>query len=532
MKDEVTSMTTPRTPQPRPRRSVDMTSPSSEAGTTTLPGAAPRKRTFLHALGERVAAMQVAPLMNYYLILIVVTILTILGLVMVMSSSMSWSIRDDSSAWAQASRQTILVAIGVFVMWVALRTKLATIRRFSGLLLAVSIVLLIAVLIPGIGTGLEETGSQSWIVLAGVRLQPSEVARVAIAVWGAAFLSERTRTPEERRRKLVIYGGVATIMTLLIFAERDFGMGVSFFMVAFVLWMFAGMNKWIMIATAGAAVLAFALLMALGGFRSARFTVYFDALFGHFEDTKGAAFQSYQGFLSLADGSLFGLGLGQSRAKWFYLPEAKNDFIFAVIGEELGLMGAAMVVALFCTLGVIGLRVARRSANQFLTLMSATLTTAIVLQAFINMGYVVGLFPVTGIQLPLISSGGTSAIITLGAMGLLANCARHEPEAMSHMASYGKPGVDQLLMLPEPSMDDIYVPSNTRRTGPVEGSRTRPREVPAQRAPRPSSAPVRVAAPRDRERASSYEGRRRAQRSNGSVGERRARGLDDRRPRR
>lgn len=483
----------------RPGRSVD------DASSASLQSRLPqRKRTFLHNVGERFAQMRVAPLSNYYMILIVVGMLTTLGLVMVMSSSMSMSILETSSAWAQASRQAMMVALGLVAMWVAMKVKLATVRRYSGILLGIAILLLIAVLIPGIGTGLAETGSQSWIVLGPLRLQPSEVARVAIAVWGAAYLSERTKDAAERRRRFFIYGTVAVIMTFLIFAERDLGMGISFFLVAFVMGIFAGMHIKVMLYTVAIGALGVLALLVGGGFRSARFTVYFDALVGHFADTRGAAFQSYQGFLSLADGSLFGLGLGQSRAKWFYLPEAKNDFIFAIVGEELGLVGASIVVILFCLLGYFGLRTARYSANQFTTLMAATLTTAIVLQAFINMGYVVGLFPVTGIQLPLLSSGGTSAIITLGAMGLLVNCARHEPQAISYMANYGRPSIDHLLFLPEPRMENVnpYPPSPTQARatrGQHDGysqredfeqrrsQRYRAEMPPSRPAPRPSS---------------------------------------------
>lgn len=487
----------PNTPR-RPRRRVEEAPTANQVSRDTLaPGMPQRKHKFLHNVGEKFAHMQVAPLANYYMILLVVAMLTTLGLVMAMSSSMSMSIAETSSAWAQASRQAMMVGLGLIVMWVAMKTKLATVRRYSGMLLGVSIFLLVAVLIPGIGTGLAETGSQSWIVLGPLRLQPSEIARIAIAVWGAAYLSERTKDTAQRRRKFFIYGAVSVAMTFLIFAERDMGMGISFFLVAFVLGIFAGMNIKVMAYTVAIGAMGMLALLLAGGFRSARFTVYFDALLGHFEDTKGTAFQSYQGFLSLADGSLFGMGLGQSRAKWFYLPEAKNDFIFAIVGEELGLIGASMVVIMFLLLGYFGLRTARYAANQFITLMAATLTTAVVLQAFINMGYVVGLFPVTGIQLPLLSSGGTSAIITLGAMGLLANCARHEPQAISYMASYGRPSVDHMLFLPEPTLDDVNLHAQhqrVRETRVVPGARPedkeRPQRLQRHRAEMPQARPA------------------------------------------
>ena len=171
-------------------------------------------------------------------------------------------------------------------------------------------------------------------------------------------------------------------------------------------------------------------------------------------DTQGTGFQAYQGFLSLADGGLTGVGIGQSRAKWFYLPEAKNDYIFAIVGEELGLLGGALVIVLFAMLGFFGIRTAMRAQNQFQALMAATLTAGVVGQAFFNIGYVIGLLPMTGVQLPMISAGGTSAIITIASMGLLANVARHEPMQISAMQNYGRPLFDRIFNIPEPDPID------------------------------------------------------------------------------
>lgn len=390
------------------------------------------------------------PLADYIMILFTVILLSSLGVVMVYSSSMTWSLQEGGQVWSTAVRQAVMIVAGFAAMWVVLRLRPQTIRNLAPMLLMVSIILLIAVQIPGIGTGREEVGSQSWIALGPIRFQPSEIAKVAIAVWGAHYLAGRGPTTHWFNNHYSRFAAVGIGMGTLILLEGDAGMAMSFMVVVMFMLLFAGVALgWLVLA--GVAVLAGLAVMALGGgFRSNRFSVYFDALFGNFHDTRGTAFQSYQGFLSLADGSALGVGLGQSRAKWFYLPEAKNDFIFAIIGEELGLLGGAFVIGLFATLLYFGLRTARRSRDPFLGLMAATLTAAVVSQAFINIGYVVGLLPVTGIQLPMISAGGTSAIITLASMGLLANCARHEPESVSAMASYGRPVVDRLLLLPEP----------------------------------------------------------------------------------
>jgi len=406
------------------------------------------------------------PGFDYFMIRSVVFLLVGIGAVMVMSSTMTWSVLEGATVWNQAVRQFMMIAAGLVAFWIALRTRPETVRRLTPWLLGLSLVLLIAVLVPGIGTGRLEVGSQSWIVLGPLRFQPSELAKVAIAVWGASYLADRRHTPGTGMRSpFTLYAGVAAIMALLIALQGDLGMAVNFAVVVGFTLLFAGVDLRLILAAVAVAGLGLLWVFFSGGFRSNRFHVYFDALFGRFEDTQGVAFQSYQGFLSLADGSVTGVGVGQSRAKWFYLPEAKNDFIFAIIGEELGLWGGALVIILFALLGYFGIRAAFRAQNQFQSLMAGALTAGVVSQAFINIGYVIGLLPVTGIQLPMISAGGTSTIITLGSMGLLASVARHEPEAVSAMQSYGRPLFDRLALLPEPA--------------------TRP--TPARRAPAPTS---------------------------------------------
>ncbi|WP_460490850.1 FtsW/RodA/SpoVE family cell cycle protein, partial [Corynebacterium nasicanis] len=395
--------------------------------------------------------MESRPGFDYFMIRSVVFLLVGIGAVMVMSSTMTWSVLEGATVWNQAARQFMMIVAGLLAFWVALRTRPETIRRLTPWLLLVALVLLVAVLIPGIGTGRLEVGSQSWIAVGPIRFQPSELAKVAIAVWGAAYLADKRHTSSDMRSPFVVYTVVATVMAVLIAAQGDFGMAVNFGIVVMFTLFFAGVDIRLIFAAFIAAGALLVWLFLSGGFRSNRFHVYFDALFGRFEDTQGVAFQSYQGFLSLADGSVAGVGVGQSRAKWFYLPEAKNDFIFAIIGEELGLWGGALVIALFAALGYFGLRAAFRAQNQFQALMAGALTAGVVSQAFINIGYVVGLLPVTGIQLPMISAGGTSTIITLGSMGLLASVARYEPEAVSAMQSYGRPLFDRLLLLPEPA---------------------------------------------------------------------------------
>lgn len=396
------------------------------------------------------------PLLDYIAMLCITAILVGLGLIMVFSSSMADSKLKGNSVWAAAGYQAWMVVAGLGCMWLGLKIQPQLVRRFGGLALAVSILLLVAVLLPGVGTGRDAWGAQSWINIGPVRLQPSEIVKVTLAIWGASYLADQDPSAPLRQNRIVRFMGVFGVIFLLVVLQNDIGMALTIAFVAATIVLFAGIRLGYVVAAGVLGVGAIIAFFFTNGFRSDRIRVYFNAFFGHFEDTRDTAFQSYQGFLSLGDGGVTGVGMGQSRAKWFYLPEATNDFIFAIVGEELGLWGAAMLIILFGMLGYFGLRIARRSSDSYMALLSATLTTGVVVQAFINIAYVIGLLPVTGIQLPMISSGGTSAIITLGTMGLLINCARHEPEAISAMQSYGKPSFDRLVRLREPSLD--YAP--------------------------------------------------------------------------
>lgn len=456
-------------------------------------------------------AMDAHPLLDYTMIRTIVVVLAGLGVIMVTSSSMAVSFATSSSVWATTAKQAAMVGGGLLLFWLMLKTSPERVRKYADVVMLVAIVALVLVLIPGIGTGKDEVGSQSWIVLGPLRLQPSELARVAIAVWGAKILANRDhRRPSKLDNGFVAFTGVAVLCMFLIAAQGDYGMAVSFAIVVGLVLLFAGIPLALIGIAAAVGALSLVVVFLSGGYRSNRFHVYFDALFGRFEETRTIAFQSHQGFLSLADGSLFGVGLGQSRAKWFYLPEARNDFIFAVIGEELGLWGGALVIVLFALLGIFGLRAARRAQNQFQALMAASLTAGVVSQAFINIGYVIGLLPVTGIQLPMLSAGGTSAVITLGSMGVLASVARHEPDTVSAMQNYGRPLFDRMLGIGEPSTPgqasrgtaagSVRDARAARYGTPVTARRTaaRPGALPQQR-----TTPARAAAP-ERGRRATY----------------------------
>ena len=400
---------------------------------------------------ERVSGTLARPLVNYLVILSVTLLLTAFGLTMVLSSSMVDSRANGGSVFTEFFRQATFVAIGLVGMWVAIRMPPQKIRKYAPWLLFAALFLLAAVLVPGLGSG-DELGSRSWLRLGAFGVQPSEIAKLALAVWGSSVVAERLPKSNglfDVLGRFLLYG--ALILGMVLF-QKDLGMMMSVGIVLLSLVFLAGARGKIFLGAVGLVAAVGLLAILTASYRSARITTWLDTMFLDFSDstTQGAAFQSYQGILSISDGGFFGLGLGQSRAKWFYLPEATNDFIFAVVGEELGFLGAMAVVTLFALLGWFGIKTALAHVDPFMRLLAASLTMGVMVQAFLNMGYVVGFMPVTGIQLPLISAGGTSAVITLFSLGLLANCARHEPNTVSAMQHEGRPWIDRILFLPEP----------------------------------------------------------------------------------
>ncbi|GAA1105391.1 putative lipid II flippase FtsW [Tsukamurella strandjordii] len=439
-----------------------------------LDDAAPRRggadiaRTGASMLRDTAVNMATAlrrPLASYHLVLGLTAVLTVLGLVMVLSASSVEDISATGSPYSKFTSQLIYVALGVVAFFGALYLRPTLLRRVALGGVLVSIVLLIAVLVPGIGT--KVGGARRWIDVGGFTLQPSEIAKVALIVWGAHLLADRSRTGGLKELLLPL-GPVAVLMAALVVAEPNQSTAMIIAVTAGMLLFYAGLSSRLFLSIGIAGICAAVFLALMEGYRSARLSAWL----GRTNDTLGVSYQSNQARYSLADGGFFGVGLGNSTAKWSYLPNAHNDFIFAIIGEELGYLGAGVVILMFGLLTWVGLRIACRVADPFLQLMSATITTLIALQAIINMGYVVGLLPVTGIQLPLLSAGGNSVILVLFMLGLLAGAARHEPEAIAALAGGGAGRAGRLFRLPKPHP---YVPPRpARAAAPRAGERRAP----------------------------------------------------------
>jgi cell division protein FtsW len=304
--------------------------------------------------------------------------------------------------------------------------------------------MLVLVLIPGIGN--EANGSRGWFVVAGFSMQPSELAKIAFAIWGAHLLAIRRMEHASLREMLVPLVPAAIIALALIVLQPDLGQTVSLGIILLALLWYAGLPLRVFLTSLAAVFVAGAVLAVSEGYRSDRVRSWLNPG----ADPMDSGYQARQAKFALANGGVFGDGLGQGTAKWNYLPNAHNDFIFAIIGEELGFVGAAGLLALFGLFAYTGMRIARRSADPFLRLLTATTTMWILGQAFINVGYVIGLLPVTGLQLPLISAGGTSTATTLLMIGVIANAARHEPEAVAALRAGRDDRMNRLLRLPLP----------------------------------------------------------------------------------
>lgn len=380
------------------------------------------------------------PLTSLHLILGVFGLLTLFGLVMVLSAS---SVGDGSS-YSVFTRQLMFCAVGLVLFYVGLRVPPRRLRAAAPVLLIIGLVALVLVLIPGIGA--LRGGARSWFAFGPVSLQPSEGVKIALTLWGAHVLAARRAVMHRWKHALNPVVPVTLVIFTLLVLEPDLGMTISVGIIMLALLYFGGAPVKLLALIAGGGLAGAVILGLTAGYRASRITAFLSSS----ADPLGPAYQATQALYALADGGLFGVGLGQGRAKWDYLPNAHNDFIFAIIGEELGLVGAGAVLALFATLAYTGMRIAARNTDPWLRIVVATSTAGMVVQASINIGYVVGLLPVTGLQLPLISSGGTSLVVTMFLFGLLTNAARHEPEAVAALRKDGQGRLAKLLRLPLP----------------------------------------------------------------------------------
>jgi cell division protein FtsW len=387
-----------------------------------------------------------------YPLLLAVMALTALGIVMVYSASSVRSYLGSADPAAQGLEQLVWGLIGLAGLFVASRLDFRLLRYLAIPFFLLTLALLVAVLVPGVGT--EINGSRRWIVIGGFgSLQPSEFAKLAVVLYLAHWLDRRGREARSFWNGLVPFGLLVVPGFLLIAMQPDLGTAGMYAIVALSVFFMAGANLIYLSLIAGGAVAVAWLMISATSYQLTRVQTFLDP----FRDPLGAGYNTIQALLALGLGGITGLGLGESRQKYLYLPAPSTDFIFAIIGEEWGLVGTLAVVALFVVIAYQGYRIAITAPDTFSGLVACGITTWLVVQALINMAVVTALMPVTGIPLPFISAGGSALTINLAAVGILLSISRETTQTGSlRDAVFGIGRRDRRAHLPRAG----------RRTGP------------------------------------------------------------------
>lgn len=314
-------------------------------------------------------------------------------------------------------RQLLWAGVGMAGLLIMSQVNYTSWRRLATPLLIIAVILLLLVLVMGIGA----RGSARWLGVGSLSFQPSEVIKLAMVIFLAASLADNHRRLQSFTQGVGPYLVLLAIVCGLILCQPDLGTAVMVAGMIYLMLLVAGADRRYLALLAAMGVAAVSLAVIIAPYRMARFTAFLDP----WADPQEHGYQTIQSLLAIGSGGLFGSGLGQGRQKLFYVPENHTDFIFAILSEELGFIGAALVIVLFLVLIWRGVNTALKAPDNFGCLLAAGLTIMIGLQAVINLGVVTGLLPVTGITLPLISYGGSSLIFTLLGVGMLLNISRY-----------------------------------------------------------------------------------------------------------
>jgi cell division protein FtsW len=379
------------------------------------------------------------PLTSYYLVLGITMLLLALGLVMVLSTSSATAIQQGASPYAGFQKQLIGVLVGLALMWIAAKSSPTLFRAAAYPMVAVSVLGLLLVLV----VGRTVLGGERWIPVMGFQIQPSEFAKLAFVLWGADLLARKEKAGQlgEWRHLLVPLLPGAAIFSMLVMLGDD--LGTTFILVVIflaLLWVIGSPGR-LFIGMLGLMAFAMGILIIVASYRLNRITGFLHPS----ANSLTVGWQTLEGKTAVGSGGWFGVGLGAGKMKWGWVPESTTDFIFAVIGEELGLVGTLCVTLLYGGLAYAGIRIARRVPDTFMRLAAAAATAWIVVQALVNIGAVIGLVPITGVPLPLVSEGLSSLLVTLVALGMLMSFAKREPGASQALAAAGPGPVLRVL---------------------------------------------------------------------------------------
>jgi cell division protein FtsW len=352
----------------------------------------------------------------FVLLAVVVSALVVMGLVMVLSASSVQALRDFGSSWIVFQRQAMWVFIGSVALAVTLRVDYRIWRKPAVPFALLALALLVVVLVPGLGVSVR--GSSRWLGTGQFRVQPSEMAKLAILLFAADLLARRGSKGDVGlavKPVVVVFAAAA----FLVMMQPDMGTTLVLGCIVLSLLFVGGIELRTLGKLLGFAAVGALLLGLVESYRRARLFSFLNP----WKDAGNTGYQIVQSLVGLGSGGLTGLGLGASRAKWGFLPNAHTDFIFAILGEEFGMVGSILVVVLFLAFAVIGVRIALRAPDRFGALVAAGITAWVAGQAFLNIGVVIGALPVTGVPLPFLSFGGSSLVFTMVATGILLNIA-------------------------------------------------------------------------------------------------------------
>ncbi|GLY01890.1 MULTISPECIES: putative peptidoglycan glycosyltransferase FtsW [Actinoplanes] len=427
------------------------------------------------------------PLSSYYLLIASAGLLLLIGLTMVFSATSVKAYAEDGNAFSALTSQVVFALLGLVAFWVCQRLPALTLRTLGKYVLGLAIGLLgvldVLMALEGVGLlGSARLGpleaNLNWLYVGPVSLQPAELAKLGMVLWGADVMARKGASLAHWRELAMPLFPVVGLLFVLV-GYNDLGtMLVLLALIIGLLWA-AGVRLRVfgalgVLGLAGIGLLIAAASRGAGSgsadapnYRLERLTSFLTPLKDC--DPTRECYQVIQGRSAIFEGGWFGVGLGKGALKWNWLPQADNDFIFAVVAEELGVVGCAVVLALLSVLAYTGFRIARRVADPFRRLAATAITTWLVAQAVINMGGVVGLLPITGLPLPFISAGGSALVVTLAAIGMLASFARAEPDAARALNARPTPRWVRLVWAPLPPLPPPRRPGQSR---PPAGKKT------------------------------------------------------------
>lgn len=366
---------------------------------------------------------------NYFLLLGATLFLVVFGLVMVLSSSSVESFKKSDDFFSSFARQGLFALIGVPLMLIAARMRSVFWKRWAGVAMIIAIAL--QFLVVATPLGVEHGGNKNWITIGWFNAQPSEVAKVALVLWLALILSKKRDVLDDWREVAVPLVPVAGTAVGLVLLGGDLGTTIILSSIVLGAVFFAGVRlRFLAIPVVLVAIAGLAFAFGTGS-RQDRIQAFLSGCASS-DSYSGTCWQTVHGWWALASGGIFGVGLGNSKAKWSWLPEADNDFIFAIIGEELGLLGGIVVLLLFIVIAISFVRIIRANSDPFAKILISSVMVWIIGQAFVNIAVVLGILPVLGVPLPLISAGGSALVTTLFAIGIVLSFARHPADSRAY----------------------------------------------------------------------------------------------------